>query len=194
MLSYKTIKTLASVLLRILYKVEVRHTGVIPESGPLIICSNHIHNFDPIIVVMGVKREIRFMAKAEMFSWPVIGYLAKCGRAFPVKRGGADIQAIKQAIQILKDQEVLGIFPEGTRSKTGDMNELNTGVVMIAERTGAVIVPAAIVGEYKFRRRVTIVFGSPVNLQDLCPGEKYDRAVATKNLMQLIRALKESVL
>ena len=81
MLSYNTIKTLGSVLLRILCKVEVRPRDDIPETGPVIICSNHIHNFDPVMVAMGVKREIRFMAKAEMFSWPVIGYLAKCGRA-----------------------------------------------------------------------------------------------------------------
>jgi 1-acyl-sn-glycerol-3-phosphate acyltransferase len=145
------------------------------------------------MVAMGVKREIRFMAKAEMFSWPVIGYLAKCGRAFPVKRGGADIQAVKQAIQVLKDQEVLGIFPEGTRSKTGEMKELNQGIAMIAERTGAAIVPASIVGEYKFRRRVTIVFGSAVQLKDLCHDEKYDRTVATNKLMMLIQELKDSV-
>ncbi|MBS3950074.1 MAG: 1-acyl-sn-glycerol-3-phosphate acyltransferase [Peptococcaceae bacterium] len=193
MLNYKTIKALGSALLRTLYRIDIKHTGPIPETGPLIICSNHIHNFDPVVVAMGVKREIRFMAKAEMFSWPVLGYLAKQGRAFPVKRGGADIQAIKQAIQILKADEVLGIFPEGTRSKTGEMKELNQGVVMLAERTGAVILPAAIVGEYKFRRRVTIVFGSTVALKDLCPGEKFDRTLATINLMQIIQALKESV-
>ena len=193
MLNYKTIKTLASALLHMLYGVEIRHTAPIPETGPLIICSNHVHNFDPVVVAMGVKREIRFMAKAEMFSWPLLGYIAKQGRAFPVKRGGADIQAIKQAIQILKAQEVLGIFPEGTRSKTGEIKELNQGVVMLAERTAALILPAAIVGEYKFRRRVTIVFGSAVELKDLCPGENYDRAVATKNLMKLIQELKESV-
>ncbi|MDP3486479.1 MAG: lysophospholipid acyltransferase family protein [Bacillota bacterium] len=193
MLNYKTIKALGAALLHMLYGVEIRHTGPIPETGPLIICSNHVHNFDPIIVAMGVKREIRFMAKAEMFSWPILGYIAKHGRAFPVKRGGADIQAIKQAIQILKANEVLGIFPEGTRSKTGEMKELNQGVAMLAERTGAVILPVAILGKYKFRRRVTIVFGSAVQLKDLCPGENYDRALATKNLMKIIQALKESV-
>lgn len=193
MLNYKTIKALGSVLLRTLYKVEIRHTSPIPETGPLIICSNHVHNFDPVMVAMGVQREIRFMAKAEMFSWPVIGYLAKQGRAFPVKRGGADIQAIKDAIKILKDQEVLGIFPEGTRSKTGEMKELNQGIAMLAERTGAVIVPAAIVGEYKFRRKVTIVFGSAVELKDLHLGEIYDRSIATANLMKIIQALKESI-
>lgn len=194
MLSYSSIKGIASVLLRILYRVEIQHTASIPNRGPLIVCSNHIHNFDPVVMAMGVKREIRFMAKAEMFTWPIIGYIAKQGGAFPVKRGSADIQAIKQSLQILKAGEVLGIFPEGTRSKTGEMKELFQGVAMLAEKTDATILPTAIVGEYKFRRRVKIVFGSPVTLKDLCEGQDYDRATATKNLMLIIQHLKEKAL
>jgi len=191
MLNYKAIRGIAGVLLRTLYKVEIIHTAKVPEHGAMIICANHIHNFDPVIMALGVKREIRFMAKAEMFDWPVIGYIAKKGRAFPVKRGSADLQAIKNSLQILKNQEVLGIFPEGTRSKTGEMKELFQGVAMLAEKTNAVILPAAITGNYKFRKPLRIVFGEPVRLEDLCPDQEYDRAVATKNLMQRIQQLKD---
>lgn len=194
MLSYKAIRAIASVLLRTLYHIEIRHTAPIPAVGPVIICANHIHNFDPVLMALGTEREIRFMAKAEMFSWPLLGYIARQGGAFPVKRGSADIQAIKQALQVLKAGEVLGIFPEGTRSKTGEMKELFQGVAMLAEKSGAVIVPAAIVGNYRLRRKVSIIFGTAVDLRELCQGEEYERSLATKNLLSRIQSLRESLL
>lgn len=178
--------------MHLLYKIEVRHTAILPKDGPLIICSNHIHNFDPALMAMGVQREIRFMAKVEMFTWPVIGFIARQAGAFPVKRGSADIQAVKHSLNILKKGEVLGIFPEGTRSKTGQMNELFQGVAMLAEKTGALIVPAAITGQYKFRGKLRILFGQPVTLDELCHGQPYSRALATKGLMDIISGLRET--
>lgn len=189
---YNVLKALASALMRLLYRIDIVHKDRIPESGALIICANHIHIFDPVLLAMSVDRQIHFMAKAELFTWPIIGCLVKKAGTFPVKRGSADIQAIKHSIRILTSGGVLGIFPEGTRSKTGEMNEPFQGITMLAEKTGATIVPAAISGEYKFRGRLKIVLGAPLTLQDLCADQEYNRAQATGRLMDTILSLKET--
>lgn len=193
MIHYRLIRFLAGTLLRLLYRVEIRHRGNIPESGGLIICSNHIHNFDPVLMAIGVRRQLHFMAKVEIFSWPVIGWIARKGGAFPVKRGSADIQALKHSLALLKSDRVLGIFPEGTRSKTGEVNAPFQGVTMLAERAGVPIVPAAIQGEYKLGKTIRIVYGEPIEVQELCQEQPYDRALATDRLMDIIKDLKETL-
>lgn len=190
---YRVLRFLAGTLLRLVCRVEIRHKGSIPDSGGLIVCSNHIHNFDPVLMAMGVRRQLHFMAKVEMFSWPILGWLARKGGAFPVKRGSADIQAVKHSLELLRSGKVLGIFPEGTRSKTGEVNAPFQGVTMLAERTGVLIVPAAIHGEYKMGKRISIVYGEPVDVKSLCPDQPYDRALATDKLMEIIKDLKESL-
>lgn len=106
------------------------------------------------------------MAKRELFV-PVLGYIYKTLGAFPVNRGGADRAAIKHGIEILQSGEVLAIFPEGTRSKTGQLGKLEPGALMMAGKTGAVIVPTAVSGTDIKRcgrlwPKVVVKFGTPV--------------------------------
>jgi 1-acyl-sn-glycerol-3-phosphate acyltransferase len=149
--------------------------------------------FDPILMAAGTRRHVRFMAKAEVFSWPIIGFLARLAGAFPVKRGDADMRAVKYSLQILAQGGVLGIFPEGTRAKEGEVKTPFQGVTMLAERTQSLIVPTAIVGSYRLWQPLTIVFGQPVNVLSLCKAGEYDRSAATARLMEIINRLKESV-
>jgi len=193
MQAYNILRTLAGSLLCLLYRVRVRGKENIPLTGGVILCANHIHMFDPVLMVLGTRRQVRFMAKAEVFSWPIIGFLARLAGAFPVKRGDADIRAVKHSLQILSKGGVLGIFPEGTRAREGDAGQLFLGVTMLAEKTGSLIVPAAIVGRYRFRQPLAIAFGKPFRVQALCEEGKYDRRLATVRLMGIIHELKATL-
>lgn len=190
--AYSFLRALVVGLLCLLYRVRVSGQENIPSSGGVILCANHIHMFDPVLMMIGTPRQVQFMAKAEVFSWPIIGYLARLAGAFPVKRGEADIRAVKHSLLLLRGGGVLGIFPEGTRGKAGEAKAPFQGVTMLAERTQSLIVPAAITGNYKLCHPLTIVFGQPVSVRSLCKEGEYDRGIATARLMEIISELKET--
>jgi 1-acyl-sn-glycerol-3-phosphate acyltransferase len=98
--------------------------------------------------------------------------------AFPVKRGAGDRQAIKRSIQILKENKILGIFPEGTRSKNGKLGKAHIGAALIAIKAGVPIVPVAIIGPYRLFRPVRIVFGQPIDVTLFTKGKSGTEAAA----------------
>lgn len=191
-MNYKILRFLAGCLVRLLYRVEIVGRGKVPKTGGAIICANHIHLFDPVVIALAVERPVRFMGKTELFSWPIVGYLARKAGAFPVKRGSADMQAIRQSLRILQEGELLGIFPEGTRSKDGEIAPFYSSVTMLAERGGVPVIPAAISGEYRFGRTVKVLIGETTELTALSP-EPYERGKATAGLMARIKSLKDSL-
>ncbi len=127
-------------------------------------CANHISNLDPPLLGAGIDRQVHFMAKEELFRIPVISFLITKFGAFPVKRGAGDRGAIRTALSLLEEGKILGIFPEGTRSKTGEVGAGLPGVAMFALKSQATVVPVAIVGPYRLFRPVTIVYGEPIDL------------------------------
>ncbi|MEK3881475.1 lysophospholipid acyltransferase family protein [Paenibacillus sp. PL2-23] len=155
-------------LLRVMYTVLFRLQAVgvdnIPKEGPVILASNHISNLDPPTIGVKVPRKVYFMAKEELFKIPVFGALIRSFGAFPVKRGGVSKDAIKSGIALLKAGNVMGIFPEGSRKTPGSAKK---GTAMIAMRSGAVIVPVAIVGGYKLFRTTKAVYGKPIYLSEI---------------------------
>ncbi|HSL93432.1 MAG TPA: lysophospholipid acyltransferase family protein [Bacillota bacterium] len=188
---YSFLLAVVGFVFRLIFRIDAKGSENIPAEGPLLVCSNHIHNFDPVIIAMQSRRQIRFMAKAEAFEWPVLGYLVKAVGAFPVKRGGADISAIRTSLKYLKEGAAVGIFPEGTRSKTGELGEAHQGVMMLADSAKAIMVPVGIVGPYKFMGRIKVRIGEPVMSSGLVPaGAEYTREAATRGLMQRIEALR----
>ena len=188
---YAFLLTVVGFVFRLIFRIDAKGSANIPSEGAVLICSNHIHNFDPVIIAMHSRRQIRFMAKAEAFEWPVLGYLVKAVGAFPVKRGGADISAIRTSLKYLKEGQAVGIFPEGTRSKTGELSEAHHGVMMLADSSKAILVPVGIVGSYKLLGRLKIRIGEPVTAAGLVPeGEEYSREAAVSGLMQRIDALR----
>jgi 1-acyl-sn-glycerol-3-phosphate acyltransferase len=107
------------------------------------------------------------MAKEELFSVPILGKIIRMCNAFPVKRGMSDRDALRKGLSVLKDGHVLGIFPEGTRSRTGELGKGLAGVGFFALRSNAQIVPCAVIGPYKSFRKLKVVYGKPMPMDEL---------------------------
>lgn len=160
----------------------------IPSNGGVLLCSNHIHNLDPTLVGAFIKRQTRFMAKAELFKAPILkAILPKVG-AFPIRRGMSDRQALRTGLKLLKDSEVVGVFPEGTRSKTGKLGEGLAGVGFFALRSNAHVVPCAVIGRYKLFSHLKVVYGPPVDMNAVRE-KKGSPEEATKQIMVGIQKL-----
>ncbi len=160
---YYILKVIAVPIFSLLFLPKIKGRENIPKTGSVIVYSNHTSLLDPIILGCFLPRKVYFMAKRELFRCRLFGaFLRKLG-AFPVNRGTADISAIKQALQILKKGKVFGIFPEGTRNKTGDLKSFAHGVASIAHHSKAVTVPVAITGGYRLFRPIRITIGKPVD-------------------------------
>lgn len=150
--------------LKLLYKFDVRGKDNIPAKGPVILISNHISNLDPVIVGCAIDRIVYYMAKEELFDNNFAGKILSLLGAFPVKRDSSDRKALKKGIDILKNQEVLGIFPEGTRSLDGEIGKGLPGAAYIALKSDAIVIPVGIVSEYKLFQPIIIKFGKPILL------------------------------
>jgi 1-acyl-sn-glycerol-3-phosphate acyltransferase len=121
----------------------------IPKEGPVILAPNHVSNFDPPVVSCGSPRCVVFLAKEELFKPPVFGPLIRSLNAFPVKRGAGDMGAVRLALEKLAEGHCLIIFPEGTRGDGRSLLPLQTGIAMLAKRSGAQIVPTGVYGTHK---------------------------------------------
>jgi 1-acyl-sn-glycerol-3-phosphate acyltransferase len=182
---------------RILFKSIFRWKVVglenVPIEGPAVICSNHISLLDPPLVGSSSKRPIYFMAKEELFHIPVLSYFLPKILAFPVKRGQSDMKAVKTAIKILRNNELFGIFPEGTRKKAGVSEEAEEGAVFIALKAKAPIIPVALIGPYRLFRPVRVVFGEPIDTTPYTTGKISKELVSevTKLMMDKINILIE---
>lgn len=150
-----------------LFRVEFVGEENIPENGSLLVCPNHLSNWDPIILAAACDRQVRFMAKASLFKIPLLNVLIKTLGVFPVRRGEADPTAIKTAINHLKNGDAVGIFPQGKRyiGTEPKNTEVKSGVGMIAYRSKADVLPVAIVTD-KYRilpfRKVKISVGKVI--------------------------------
>ena len=161
---YYIAKVIVRTIIKVIFRIEIRGLENIPKKGPVIICSNHISLLDPPVIGALLNRRIYFMAKEELFKNPFLRLLLGTGLgAFPVKRGTADLSAIKTALTYLKKGKAIGIFPEGTRSKTGQLQKAEPGVAMLAIKGNAPVVPIAIKGRYGLFSKIIINIGKPMN-------------------------------
>jgi 1-acyl-sn-glycerol-3-phosphate acyltransferase len=160
---YRIIKFILGPFFKILYRIRVEGRENLPEGGPLIVCANHSSLVDPIILAIVMPYRIYCMAKAELFNNKLFGSFLRALGVFPVKRGEADIKSIKTSLKLLKENKVMGIFPEGTRNKTGELMA-EAGVSMIAIRAQVPVLPIAIVTSYKFFKPTVVRIGEPMDL------------------------------
>lgn len=161
---YKFARGLLRILYSILFPLEVEGRHHIPKEGPVLLCANHISNLDPPAVGIWLDRKISFFAKEELFRFPLLGWIVRQLGAIPVKRGAGDRKALNAALEVLKQGGMVGIFPEGTRSRSGMVEQAKKGAAFFALRSGAVVIPTAIIGPYRLFRKTKIVYGPPVDL------------------------------
>jgi 1-acyl-sn-glycerol-3-phosphate acyltransferase len=172
----------------------------IPDRGPVLLMANHRSYLDPPLVAYAVmKRPVFFMAKSELFEMPVLSTLIKhWGNAFPVKRGRADLTALKTALEVLGKGELVCIFPEGQRAPAGRFVRPKWGAGMVALKSGAPVVPCliegseALIGKEKLIGgipRVTIAFGKPFQLDLEDRKDNYQKAADF--IMERIKELKD---
>lgn len=176
---------------RLLFRFEVRGTANIPKSGPVVLCSNHKSNIDPVTLGVGSPRKIHYMAKEELFRIPLFNLLIRALGAFPVKRGGVSKEAIRNAINVLKADKVMGIFPEGSRKgeRIDGVGMGKRGAITIAARSGATVIPVAIIGDYRLFRKLIMVCGAPLDLSTYLEKGSEDWEGATDVLMSRIREM-----
>lgn len=188
---YTISRAVVRLLLKIVFRVRASGGSNEPPEGPVVVCGNHRSLLDPPMIACFLKRQVKFMAKAELFNIPVFSsFIRGCG-AFPVNRGGMSMETMKTAINVLKEGNMLVIFPEGTRQKAGKLGEGKKGAASMALRSGARILPVAIIGPYKPFRRMRIVYGEPFDaaeaVADVPSSERGD--VLTAKIMSAIQDL-----
>lgn len=188
---YFFLRSICRGLFALFYRYQVLGAENIPQKGSAIICPNHISLLDPPLVGSAATRVVHFMAKEELFRIPIFGKLLPKIHAFPVNRQGGGRKALKLAMQVLRENEIVGIFLEGTRSKTGELGKAHVGAALLAIKMDAPVIPTAIVGPYRLFRPVRIVFGTPLDPKQFQNTPNPVQAM-TDQVMDEIKKLKQS--
>lgn len=195
---YYVSRVIVRVLLSIIAHRQVIGKENIPQGGPLIIVANHLSLVDPPLLGASIDRKTMFMAKKELFHYRVVRHFVRSFGAFPVHRGRLDKQGLRQAYQVLDNGLALVMFPEGMRSRNGQLRNAFSGAAMIACHTGTPILPIGISGTEVFERprwlwhrpRITVNIGQPFYLP--APRSrltKQELAESTTSIMQHIAEL-----
>ncbi len=175
---YRIAVFILKILVFLIFNVKTHNSERYNNSdNRYIICANHISMIDPVMLAVSFKRKICFMGKKELFENKLLGYIFGKLGAFPVDRSGVSLSAIKSSLAVLNRNEILGIFPEGTRVKNYDEANAKPGIAMIANKANSNIIPVYIKGNYKFRGKIDIYFGQEKNYFEnytgKINGEKY---------------------
>ena len=199
---YAVLRLVALLLARLLFRVEVRGAEHVPRAGAAMIVSNHSSVLDPPIVGAAAPRPLHFMAKAELFSIPLLGRLIRAVNARPVRREGADARALREALRILESGHALLVFPEGTRGPEGVLREGKAGAGMLALLSGAPVVPAYVEGTGRALPRgrvlprpvkVRVSFGAPLSFGKVESAHRKERYLeASREMMAAIARLKHA--
>jgi 1-acyl-sn-glycerol-3-phosphate acyltransferase len=185
-------------LFKIFFRLKITGAENCPKNGPLIVASNHASFFDPLIAGFAVPRELNFMARNSLFRNKIFGKMISLVNAFPVKREGADLGAMRLAIDKLCHGKAVLIFPEGTRSRDGNLGSPRAGIGLLAASSGANILPCYIKGSIKalpkgaiFPRfkKIAVYIGKPIKLDKNGSGREYYTQIA-ENTMEAISELK----
>lgn len=195
---YACVKPILTVVFTLFHPYRVIGRENMPLSGRTIVCSNHVTYGDPVYLGFALRgRQLHFMAKAELFKNKFAAWLLRGLGAFPVARGTGGAEGIQTAMHLIENEQVVCMFPEGTRSKTGEPLHPKTGIAMLAAHTKCTVVPVAIVGADgkppKIFKRMVINIGEPVPFEEMGITEESTRQYrnAAKALFERVRALRE---
>ena len=178
--------------LRTVWRMHVHGAEKVPLDGPLIVACNHVSYFDPPALGCALPRRVYYMAKSELFAIPVLGPVITRLGAYPVDRSRGDLAAVKRSVEVLREGKAIGIFPEGTRNKSGEVQP-QMGVALLASLSGAPVLPAYVSGTGSVHRlsRIDVAFGEPLAFERKASRE--DLAKWTGQIMERIYALREQL-
>lgn len=148
---------------KIVFRVKRIGKENVPKTGAYVMCANHTSNWDPPIIVSCTSRKMHIMAKAELFKNKFIYWIAEKCWVFPVKRGGKDIESMKHSLKVLKNGEILMLFPEGTRHGMDKNGKAQNGAAFMALRAKVPVIPVGIIGEMKPFHKVILNYGKPLD-------------------------------
>ena len=197
---YFIFRNILKLLFKIFFRLKIVGSANCPKTGPLIIAPNHTSFFDPLIASFAVPRPLNFMARDSLFRNRIFGNIIKSMNAFPLKREGADVGAMRSAIDKLCNGKAVLIFPEGTRSKDGNLGEPRAGIGLLAASAGANILPCYIKGSrealpkgaiFPRFKKITVYVGKPLKI-DKNKSEKECYIQIAEDTMKAIKALKKN--
>ena len=170
-LPYYVSKFICWLFFRLGFGLEVRGQEHLPTRGPFIVAANHTSFLDPPVIGAASPRRVRFMARADLYTHPWLSAYMRSVRCISVRRGEADIGAIRQALQALREGEPVAIFPEGSRQRTGELGQAKRGVGMLAELGRVPVIPTFIQGTFQawppdakrlYPSKIRVAFGQPI--------------------------------
>ncbi len=177
---YTFVMCLYAILAKLVFFMRIEGRENIPKGKSVVLMGNHQCLLDPLTLALCARdREIHFMGKKELFGNRAFAWVLRKVHAFPVDRGNIDMGGVRTAMGVLRDGDTLGIFPEGTRSRTGHMLPLLGGASLIALKSGCDVVPVYIDGRYKPFRRMKVIIGESVPMDDLRAGRMGKESVDT---------------
>ena len=192
--AYKRLYYFLIVVLFPFYQFDAVGRENIPE-GAAVLCANHSSNFDPVMISLAAGKDIhiRYMAKIELFKIPILSSIIRALGSFPVDRGNKDVKAIKTALKILKADDKIGIFPEGTRVKTAGGKTAKNGAIRLADQMNVPVVPVYLPRKKRPFRKIRVEFGKPYLVnpdRKKLTYEEYDRLAA--EMMDKINAMENN--
>lgn len=186
---YRLLKFLARMILITVRRWDVQGRENLPASGGAVLVANHVSYWDPVVVICAFRRKVHFMAKSELFKIPVIGYVLRISGSFPVRRDKSDREAIRTAIRLLEEGQVVGVFPEGTRSHSGELLKPHLGAAMLAAKAKVPMIPIALTGTRGGFGRVRMTIGVPIVCQESKKSSKAELEKASDHVMEQIAAM-----
>ena len=199
--TYRIFYTLAKILARVFFRMRVVHPERMIESGPLILAVNHSSFFDPPLAGVCSRRAVYFLARKTLLKWPFFGPLFPDMNVIPVERGGNDMSALREVIKKIREGNGVLLFPEGTRSKDGNIQPARAGIGLVIAKTGAPVLPMRIFGAFDaFPKggkrlhfpRITVVLGQPLffSREEVSSGDRNTYQRLSDRVMEAIAALR----
>jgi 1-acyl-sn-glycerol-3-phosphate acyltransferase len=191
---YRGSRGLCRIIIRALYGFRAIQSANVPATGAVIVACNHVSYLDPVVLGIGFTRPVTYLAKKELFAIPVLGPIIRGLGVYPLDREAGGVAAVRAALRALKEGRCVGIFPEGTRNLTGEV-EGKGGAALLGALSGAPVVPAAISGTRRARpfHPIRVIYGEPVIVKRQRKADGDDLEKWTEEIMRRIRALEESI-
>lgn len=190
---YSVLRFIINIVLRIVYRIEVVGNNTVESNKAYIVASNHRNNLDPLLVIITFnKRKIHYIAKKELFENKILKFILDRTYVISLDRNKNDLGALKESLKVLKDGEILGIFPQGTRVSSIEDNTSKAGIGMFAMRTNTSVIPVSIVAEnnYKPFSKIKIIYHDLYTVPEQLMTEKNNEGYLTvsNEVMKIIKS------